>query len=247
MSVGWTRLIAVPLGLLAFFARLAADVRLKPLTDGPEPGIGFLTWIVAVLGAVAVPIVLWAVLTHRVDERPKSFTVDEPGRRFVAQRSPDKSATIVITLMWVVSGDHLIGADAPPLALFVAGATLVGLLVALVDRPRLGLTPDGVTVQHLFRRTHTAWADAAGLDTEKRGHLHRFALDRRPGPGGLEQDPQRLPVDSVRIDDTFLAAAVRHYLDNPSHRPAIGTRPELARLIAALTPAADNGHAIPAA
>jgi hypothetical protein len=49
---------------------------------------------------------------------------------------------------------------------------------------------------------------------------------------GIHLSPHRLRTDSV--DPRLLAAAIRYYGDRPEHRPAIGTRAEYDRLMAAL-------------
>jgi hypothetical protein len=237
MSVAWPRLLAVPLGLLALLLRLAADVNLKPLTEGPRAGLGYLAWLSAIAAAAVGPLIIWSLLTRRVPETPVSLRLDGAARRFLVPRSPGNAARWVIATMWVVSGDYLVSRQAPPIALTVGAAVAVGVFIALLDRPSLALDPDGLTVQHLLRGTRTAWADADRLDVARRGHVHHLALHRRAAEGSPPPPPQRLPVDSLQVDDAYLAAVIRHYLDNPDHRAAIGTADELARLDATLRPA----------
>jgi hypothetical protein len=45
-----------------------------------------------------------------------------------------------------------------------------------------------------------------------------------------------LPVGRLHIDPAFLAGTVRHYVEQPWHRPAIGTEAELDRLRSVLVP-----------
>ena len=41
---------------------------------------------------------------------------------------------------------------------------------------------------------------------------------------------ESLPVGRVDVDPTFLTSVIRHYVEHPEHRAAIGTDTELARL-----------------
>jgi hypothetical protein len=45
-----------------------------------------------------------------------------------------------------------------------------------------------------------------------------------------------LPVGRLQADPAFLAWTIRHYVEQPWHRPAIGTEAELTRLRSVLAP-----------
>jgi hypothetical protein len=244
MSAVAARLLAVPLGLLAVLLRRAADDTLKPLTEGSNPGLGLLAWISAVAVSVAVPLLLHRAATYRVPECPSTFRLDERHRRFVAPRSPRNAARWVILVMWVVSGRGLVDDGLMSFVAWIAFTAVIGLVVAVVDRPWIALDADGVTVQLLVRRRHLPWTaiDPAGPQVGRWGHLHRLALLPLPDERGHKGQPLRLPVDSVQVDDGFLAAVIRRYLAEPARREEIGTAAELDRLRADLTPISAEPH-----
>ncbi|MFE0589574.1 hypothetical protein [Micromonospora echinospora] len=119
----------------------------------------------------------------------------------------------------------------------------VALIVfVLVDRwrqvPTVELSPEGVGFGRPRRAFFVPWsALAAGqpiLPTAQsrtlRLVLARPELVSREGGRRRRTDRELLPTQDVDVAPEFLAAAIRHYLDHPAHRPAIGTVAEHARL-----------------
>ncbi len=122
---------------------------------------------------------------------------------------------------------------------------LVGSLAVmafmLVDRwrqvPTVELSPEGVGFGRPRRAFFVPWsALAAGqpiLPTAQSRTL-RLVLARPElvsrASGRRRTDRELLPTQDVDVAPEFLAAAIRHYLDHPAHRPAIGTVAEHARL-----------------
>ncbi|OZV75000.1 hypothetical protein CA850_29560 [Micromonospora echinospora] len=130
--------------------------------------------------------------------------------------------------------------------LLVVGSMALVVFV-VVDRwrqvPMVDLSPEGVGFGRPRRTFFVPWsALAAGqpiLPTAQsralRLVLARPELVSREGGRRRRTDRELLPTHDVDVAPDFLAAAIRHYLDHPAHRPAIGTVAEHARLCRALS------------
>jgi hypothetical protein len=151
------------------------------------------------------------------------------------------------------------------------GWTPIGWLLALTTcafaaglvwwrhgRYEVALSPQGLRVRKL-RWTAILWDQLVpgGPDLPPRAafspgrSVSRHVLKQSPGVGEVrlavlnqaKSDYSWFSVKtgSLAVDPHFLAAAVRHYVDHPEHRPAIGSEAELIRLRAALDAEADLG------
>ncbi|XTZ14039.1 hypothetical protein ACQSSU_21335 [Micromonospora echinospora] len=116
------------------------------------------------------------------------------------------------------------------------------IVFVVVDRwrqvPMVDLSPEGVGFGRPRRAFFVPWsALAAGqpiLPTAQSRPL-RLVLARPELEGGRRRtDRELLPTHDVDVASDLLAAAIRHHLDHPAHRPAIGTVAEHARLRRAL-------------
>lgn len=123
------------------------------------------------------------------------------------------------------------------LALPVVGALGVAHLLALfVGRPAVTLTPEGVEVAGVARRRFVPWSAMRPGTPRVEAHsdwLLGLTVDR---PELVRGGKRRvwLPVRHLDIEPDFLAEALRHYVDVPERRAAIGTVTEHAALLAEL-------------
>lgn len=241
------RLLALPFGLLAFALRLAAAFWVMPLTWQVHPTLGGLPiWLAALAASLGVPVGLHHLSVLRsVPRRPASFRLD--GGAFVAPAAPHDIGTTAVIVLWIAAGavwtERAPGGDRMRLAEFDEAALIsiliVGVLSALavvlllVDRPWVALSPDGVTVQRLTSRRFIGWSELApGGPPPPPGRRPRTLwLYRTNGStlGGRPR-PYVLPVGTLQVDPAFLAHTIRHYVEQPGQRPGIGTEAELARL-----------------
>ncbi|MFR9778734.1 hypothetical protein ACL02O_22135 [Micromonospora sp. MS34] len=247
MSMKRARILALPVGLLAFALRLAAMFWVSPLTWQMRPaGVSLLVWVAGLAVSLAVPVGLYQLTVLRaVPRRPASFQLDAGA--FVAPAAPHDLGTAAIIVLWVAAGavltERVPDGDRLRLAEFDEAAlisiVIVGLLsvlavaLLLVRRPWVALTPDGITVQRMTSRRSIGWHELApGGPPPPSGRRPRnLWLYRRNGPtlGGRPR-PDLLPVGQLQVDPAFLANTIRSYLEQPGRRPDIGTEAELARL-----------------
>ncbi|WP_144123025.1 hypothetical protein [Catellatospora sichuanensis] len=113
-----------------------------------------------------------------------------------------------------------------PLALAASWSLGISLIPAL--RPRLILTPAGLDGRGLGfpSASWDAITDAELVEAGPRvGRGVRLTL---VGPNGRERT-ETIPR-GFAVGYPFLAAAIRHYIDHPEHRTAIGTEAERQRL-----------------
>ncbi|MGW5668649.1 hypothetical protein [Micromonospora sp. NPDC003776] len=246
MSVNRIRLLALPFGLLAFALRLAATFWVTPLTWQVRPTlVGLPIWLAALAASLGVPVALYHLSVLRaVPRRPASFRLDRG--TFLAPAGPDLGGTAIIVL-WIAGGavltERVPGGDRMRLAEFDEAALIsvltvvvlsaLAVVLLLVDRPWVALSPDGITVQRLASRRFIGWHELApGGPPPPPGRRPRnLWLYRTNGPtlGGRPR-PDLLPVGRLQVDPAFLANTIRRYVEQPGRRSDIGTEAELARL-----------------
>lgn len=247
MSVNRIRLLALPFGLLALALRLATTLWVMPLTWQMRPAlVGLPSWLAALAASLAVPVGLYHLSVLRsVPRRPASFRLDRG--TFLAPAAPHDIGGAAIILLWIAGGavltERVPGGDRMRLAEFDEAAlisiltvvvlSVLAVVLLLVDRPWVALSPDGITVQRLTSRRFIGWPELApGGPPPPPGRRPRTLwLYRTNGPtlGGRPR-PDLLPVGRLRVDPAFLANTIRHYVEQPGRRPGIGTEAELARL-----------------
>ncbi|WP_329108809.1 hypothetical protein OG792_09245 [Micromonospora sp. NBC_01699] len=123
------------------------------------------------------------------------------------------------------------------LVVLLAGVAVVGTIVRiLLDIHRgadLELRPGGVSLPGLTGRLEVPWAELPSGRLRGRGHTDRLVLRvRRPTSSGLfrRRRPVTVWFDRYAVAPELLTGAIRHYLDHPEHRAAIGTDEEYVRL-----------------
>ena len=231
------RVVAVLCGLLAIAARIyyAFELELR------HP---WLAWFAgSVLVSVLVPFGLFYALARPALVHRGTLRVDAQRGRFIADASP-KLSFRGIAVMVIASGsvpvervpntDRMRLDTVPgllPTALTAVSVfVLAGVLVIVMNRPRVILDRDGITVTPLLRSTHRAWADLVpgSVQLGPRGRLLNLmmASDRPGRPGTLVQ----LPTGLLHVDPMLLETAVRTYIDEPDRRAEIGTDIGLDRL-----------------
>ncbi|MGC4748496.1 hypothetical protein ACLQ28_23005 [Micromonospora sp. DT201] len=229
MPLRAARLLVWPFAVTAFALRACAELWFRPLTWRIDPSdAAFVAWVAVLSGTLLVPLAVYALLTRSTWRRPMIWQVDTKKRRFVAPANPTWIGQWSITLGWLaaafVQTERVVGEDrvrlvqttgTVALAIAVAAVVLGGIATTLLlNRPLLALDPDGITTQGLVRRTALRW-----------DRLH-------PGSPPVANPP---PARRLHVDPVFLANTVRHYVEHPEHRPAIGTQRELDRLCRTLT------------
>ncbi len=190
--------------------------------------------------AILLPFGGYHLVIRRYARPPATFTATPDG--FVAPTAPRSG-------YWAILAGSLLGSvpatDAGPggrvlitdPVLLGMSAVLAALCVALGALalwrgPRIRLTPSGVEAR--ARRTRRyAWESLAPggppAPAPKQSEL-ALAVGRADGS-------HRMGIVTFRevyVDGAFLAAAIRHYAEEPAHRAAIGTEAELHRLRSAL-------------
>lgn len=236
MSPTALRLWAIPLGLFAFALRVATAYWVEPLGSRLDWGTTLLVVAAAGLASAFIPYGILLALGGARRRRPASFTVSEG--RLCVPPWPTYAASMAILWMYLSGGfvptwtkDYdLTLADRLPA--IVGSAILAGLMWAgalvflLVQRPQLLLDPDGLTIRRLWRRTRIRWDDiAAGSPappTKRSPHQLKIQL-QGPAVFGTFTPSEDIPVGLLHIDPSFLAVAIRHYVEHPDERATIGT------------------------
>jgi hypothetical protein len=231
MSPTALRWVAVPLGLLGFALRQVVTFWLIPLTWRAGFGLGLLLLAIGLLVAVAIPFGIFALL-YLPDRRPARLEVRD-GR---PTAPPSGVYAGSQAIMWMFLGGQLVLTERVPYGdsmrlaqipfawlgttIGVGLASAVALAFLLIQRPILYLDPQGLTIKRLWGTTRIAWDEVVPGD---------------PAPP-LKQRPRRLPVRLrgrygveipvgwLHIDAAFLADTIRHYVEHPQERAAIGTR-----------------------
>jgi hypothetical protein len=245
---GW----AIPLGLLAFALRLTVTFWVWPLAWKTGADNGDLIFLAGFLGPLAIPFGIFAVLTVRSWRRPTRFECR--GNRFVAAASPFYGASQAIFWMYL-SGNFVFtervytnsGLSITDSAIEVAALWAGAVAFVVVQRPQVLLDPHGLTIRRLSSTT-IAWDDLApGGPPAPANRAPRHITVYLTGPDPLHRSrkSQNIPTRRLHIDPTFLAATIRHYVDHPEDRPAIGTPEEMTHLQTAIA-APTTGHPIDA-
>lgn len=245
VSLTALRVAAAVLGAVSFGSRLLIDFWLKPMTWGIDSAWRA-TGIVAaghILG-LGLPLALYLLMALRLS-RPASLRVDTDRREFRIPVSPATGGMQAIAAM-ILAGSFVFtepvpgtgrirlveGALAVSIAsVAVAAAVAAGLL--LVNRPHLTLDRDGLTYQRWWRRERFDWDNLApGGPPVPVKRFPRFLTLPLTAPPmfGWAPASAELPVDRLHADAAFLARVIRHYVEHPDSRAAIGTHDELTRL-----------------
>lgn len=139
---------------------------------------------------------------------------------------------MLITYSGLVPVTHMATLQHPLLAV-AAAASSVGVIwaVALImvhSWPTLVLDGGGLTAYGLVRNARVAWDELLpGGPPEPTTRWPRTPLILRGLDGSARGG--NIPVARLDIDSAFLAMAIRHYVEHPEDRPAIGTAAESAR------------------
>lgn len=239
-------LLAAPFALLAFAMHLGATLWLQPLTWRIGPlALGLLAYSGLAAGSFGIPLAAYLLLTRAARQRRPAWYLDEQKRRFVAGSSPYSTGPLAILSGWFTGGlvltERVPNEEHMRIAQFGVVTTIsivaaLGLLILitlrlLVNRPRLILTAEGITVQVLRGRVETRWDELlpGGPPPPAKRNPHTLVVLTINAAGGPPQ-PQALPARSLHIDTAFLAATIRCYVENPDRRAGIGTSEERARL-----------------
>lgn len=193
-----------------------------------------------------VPLLLYIRVIWPLRRRPASLHIDSNGSRFVVPASPHYAALWAIVLMWAAAGlvmtervpygDHMRVAEFP--GTIPASVTAVTLSIALaavvlfVNRPSVTLKPTGLTIRRLRRQSEISWDDLApGGPPPPAKRTSQITLYlKRPRPGTVLPASETMPIGRLHLNPEFLTAAIRHYVEQPEQRNAIGTEAELTRL-----------------
>ncbi|MEU5905441.1 hypothetical protein ABZ780_13825 [Micromonospora sp. NPDC047467] len=246
MSPRVARLLIWPFAVTALALRVCAELWFKPVTWRIDPsGVAFLVWAAVQAACLLVPWAGHALLTRRVRQWPATWEVAAGAEKFVASASPRWLGPWVILIGWLAGGavltERVPGADRVRLAeipgvlavsIAVPAVVLAAMAaVLLLDRPRLILDRDGITKQGLARRAFVRWDRLlpGGPPSPARRTVN-LTLMQQPATPGRPPVPFSLPMAPLHIDPTFLAETIRHYVEHPEHRSAIGTQDELDRV-----------------
>lgn len=129
-------------------------------------------------------------------------------------------------------------------ALLVGSVVIVVLVSVDLWRrvPLIEVTPDGIGSGGPYRSVFVPWSALAtgqplGATAEMSTLSLRLARPELVERGGWrwrgrpwDRRRETLVLHEVDAAPEFLAAAIRHYLDHPEHRPFLGTTEEFARL-----------------
>ncbi|MFG3554904.1 hypothetical protein ACGGAQ_10965 [Micromonospora sp. NPDC047557] len=250
MPLRAARLLIWPIAVAAFALRICAELWIEPVTWRIDPrGVALLVWIAAQAACFLVPWAAYALLTRSVRQRPATWEVDAGRRCFIAPASPRWIGPWSILLGWLAGGfvptervpgeDRLRLADIPGTVALGIGIPVLVLggiaAVLLMNRPLLALDRDGITMQGIIRRSFLPWNRllAGGPMPPARGAANLTLMRLPATPGGRAPVGYPLPIARLHVDPAFLAHTIRHYVEHPEHRPAIGAADERERLRAA--------------
>jgi hypothetical protein len=245
MSATALRWCAVPIGLLAFAFRIALTFWLEPFVWRMSLANALLVMTGGALTGLIVLIGTFAWLTRGDRGRPSRF-VPGPGR-FTVPASPVYAGYQAIGLMFISGGlvltERVPGGDAMRMAqfdfawpvsiIFVGFFWVAALAILLVQRPQLHLDAGGLTIRRVWRTTRLAWDELAPggpPPPAKRRPRHMTIHLDAPAVFGRYPASEDVPVGGLHIDPTFLAGAIRHYVEHREDRCRIGTAEELTRL-----------------
>jgi hypothetical protein len=225
MSPTALRWLAVPLGLAAFAANMVRANWFDPLTYEMSSGWGMAAGAAGMLVALGVPVGAFIVLGYR---RPASF--QRARGRLVAPADPTQAG---LAILWMgLAGQVPFEAGHLPVRLTnVAFFAALAAAAMLIQRPRLELDVEGLTIHHIRRVTRIEWdrlAPGGPLPpTRKRPRYLRLYLDEPPlydiYPPSVD-----VPMAWLHVDPKFLADTIRRYVEHPEERAALpgGGKPQ---------------------
>lgn len=165
------RLLAIPFALLACLLLLAVRSWVHPHLS---VGLSLAVFGVAYLVQLGLPFGGYLLLTRRFRKGPATW-----GPEFSAGPSPQMTGTIVIMVGWQVGNAIDFAQDLredPVLVtvglVFAVVLLVCAVLLAVTDRPRLDLTPAGLTFRGLIRRRSATWDEPFLIPA------HRLFIDR---------------------------------------------------------------------
>ncbi|UQU67571.1 hypothetical protein COUCH_15415 [Couchioplanes caeruleus] len=257
MSARAAMLLAAPFALLAFAMHVGATLWLQPLTWRIDSfAFGLLAYFGLAVTSFGIPLAAYLLLTKTARQRPPTWHLDELKRRFVAGASPCSTGPLAILFGWFTGGailtERVPNEEHMRIAQFGVMTTIsivlaVGLLTAIVvrllmNRPRISLTVEGITVQRLRGCGQTRWDELlpGGPPPPAKRNPNTLILYTMNAAAGGPPQPRALPVRDLHVDTAFLANTIRCYVENPDRRAAIGTAGERARLHLLLAGRADS-------
>jgi hypothetical protein len=231
MSATARRWYALPLGLLGFVLVLGTKFWLQPYV--PRLGVPkawFVSMGVYVL-AIGISFRTFVVIIRRHRRRPARFTV--ANGTFTAPPSPVYAGSQAIVFMCLSAAIVPVRSEIAWSAVLFSVVLFWPIVVALlvIQHPRLELDPGGLTIREM-RSRRIAWdqlAPGGPLPPAKRRQGELTLRFTGPSYYGLPPG-DRIPISWMDVDPAFLANAIRHYVEHPEHRAAIGTAEELSRL-----------------
>jgi hypothetical protein len=230
-TTAW-RWYAFLLGVLGFALVLATKLCLAPY-------ISHLSHFATTLLSAPVALVMaqicfgiFAMLAGRRRRRPAGLTLAPGG--FSVPPSPTVAGYRAIWLMSFSAYPLPTRLHTLWLAALVCVCLFWPIAVAqlLTGRPQLQLDPGGLTIRRV-RSRRTAWDEFAPGDPlpppkRRKGYLW---VPRHAEPvAGQWPVGESIPVSLLDIEPAFLENVVRHYIEHPDHRAAIGTADELSHL-----------------
>jgi hypothetical protein len=250
------RLLALPFAALSLAAHLAGEFWGKPLAWRLDSAIAsFLVYFGTATLSLLVPLGIYLLVTRAARRQPSTLLVSASASSFMAGPSVKRTGPIVIALGWLTAvtlpteripnGDQMRVATFSTSLLIVTAVLMTIMIVAIslrMVRPHLTLNPDGVRTQSLFRHTAMAWDQLDRTGTTSPSRDEKTLHVNRTGHlvAGAPSTSVKIPVSDLHIDPDFLAATIRHYVEHPEHRYAIGTADELRRLQSTLS--GPGGH-----
>jgi len=249
MSPTALRWCAVPLGVLGFALRLAVTFWLQPLTWQLSLASGLLAIAAGMAVAVAIPFGIFWLLTGGIRQRPEAFACGDG--RFTVPASPLYAGSQAMMWMFlsggavlterVPNGDRMrmaeFGFTWPATVIGVGVFWVVALVILLIQRPQLHLESGGLVLRRFLRTTAIAWDELAPggplPPVKRRARRLRLYLNHTPMLGQYAAS-EDVPIGWLHIEPAFLARAIRHYVEHPQDRAAIGTEEGLCQLRAAM-------------
>ncbi|MEU9510429.1 hypothetical protein AB0D32_29585 [Micromonospora sp. NPDC048170] len=204
---------------------LAAGRRLSPVLDAILVGVSF----------VAVMVLLLLSLLGLRGRRPAGLLV-KPAVPALAV-APNTSY-IYLAMGLTFLGSLLLGSGDEPRYLVIPYLVLVGVNVAFAwGGDSIELQPDGIHRRLFLGSLSVPW-DALAPGTPSRPPVDASVLTLAYARPELVRRRGVVPSQRLSIADIhawFIADVIRHYVDHPQHRAAIGEQVEYERLWQALT------------
>jgi hypothetical protein len=246
MSPPVRALLAPPFVVLAFALSLGVTLWLQPLTWRMEPPLaGFTAYGLLAAASVAVPAATYALFTGAYRPRPVAWDCHAAGHQFSVPSSP-RQAVVMIIWGWVVARfvpvervpnqDRAriaqLGWPTTVLLLIVAALLIDVVLRSTTNRPRIALSPEGLTLYRRFRRDQIRWDELLPGGPQRPAKRNPATINLRRHPTAQDRPPGRLslPAGGLHIDSAFLAYAIRWYAEHPDRRSQIGDAAELKEL-----------------